>query len=221
MSPLLTYLVQGYVFRIIFKIQVENYFLFLLFGLSPWIFLSQTIDMSTGLLYNQSKLLKSLKISPVTLLAAQAFDNLINSLLVVLIVLLWLSFFGTVDWSKVIFFPLPYLAVLVSGLFLSFFLATCQIFFFDTKFVTQFVLGILYFLTPIVYPENFVPEQWRFLLALNPLTYLLRPFRTLMEEGLSPKFLFDQLIAFAVAAFFCVVTLIFWARRRNAFYLRL
>lgn len=215
------FVVQAYVFKVIFKIDAKNYFVFLLFGLSPWLFFSQTLDMSSGLLYNQAKLLKSFKISPITLLAAQALDNLVNSLLVIGLALTTLSLFGEVDWTKIIFFPIPYISILITTLFFSFFLAISQVFYFDTRFVTSFVLGILYFISPIVYPEHFVPEQFQFLLKLNPLTYLLRPFRTLLEEGFSYNFIIDQAIAFAISLAIAGLSILFWRRKRYDFYLRI
>lgn len=215
------FVTQAYVFKVIFKIEAKNYFVFLLFGLSPWLFFSQTLDMSSGLLYNQAKLLKSFKISPITLLAAQALDNLINSVLVICLALITLSIFGELDWTKIVFFPIPYISILISTLFFSFFLSVCQIFYFDTRFVTQFVLGILYFVSPIVYPESFVPEQFQFIIKLNPLTYLLRPFRTLLDEGFSTNFIFDQSVAFLIAFAIAGLSIMFWRSKRYAFYLRL
>lgn len=221
LAPMTIFVTQAYVFKVIFKIEAKNYFVFLLFGLSPWLFFSQTLEMSSGLLYHQAKLLKSFKMSPITLLAAQAFDNLLNSLLVIFFALVTLSFFGDVDWAKIIFFPIPYISILISTLFLSFFIAVFQIFYFDTRFVTQFILGLLYFVSPIVYPENFVPEKFQFIIQLNPLTYLLRPFRTLLDEGLTNNFFIDQFIAFLISLIIASLAILFWRSKRYAFYLRL
>jgi len=33
------------------------------------------------------------------------------------------------------------------------------------------------FLTPVIYPVSFVPERWRWMLALNPLSGIIEAFR--------------------------------------------
>ncbi len=221
LSPLIMFVTQAYVFKVIFKVETENYILFLLFGLSPWLFFSQTVEMSTGLLYHQARILKSLRVSPLTLLLAQALDNFVNSMVVMTLALIAVASLGLVPWSALIFFPLPYFTLLLAVLFLSFLLSVCQVFFFDTRFVVGFALNILYFVSPIVYPENFVPAKYRFILAFNPLTYLLRPFRTLLAQGFSREFLQDEALALAFAFILMMLTLVVWRKSRDAFYFRL
>lgn len=221
MSPLLMFAAQGFVFKEIFRIQVENYFQFLLFGLSPWIFFSQTIDMSSGIFYNQSKLLKSFKLSPITLILAQAFDNLVNSLAVIVIALLLVSSVDQVYWDRIYLFPLAYFAIFISTVFLSALLSFFTVFFHDTRFFVQFLLSLLFFLTPIVYPESFVPDDFKIIIQLNPITYLVRPFRTLLESGPSQIFFFDLFISFSIALVSMIIFYLVWRKKNAEFYFKL
>ena len=41
--------------------------------------------------------------------------------------------------------------------------------------------------TPIFYPESIIPEQFRFILRLNPLYHFLRNTRVCILEGISPE----------------------------------
>jgi len=55
----------------------------------------------------------------------------------------------------------------------------------DIKFVVGLGLRLLMFLTPVIYPVQYVAEKWRWVVQLNPLTPLFELFRrTLLGEGL-------------------------------------
>jgi ABC-type polysaccharide/polyol phosphate export permease len=220
-SPLMTYMVQGYVFKMIFKIPMDNYFLFLLFGLIPWLFFSQTLEMVTTCFHYNGRLLKSTPVHPASLILAQGWDNIINSFLVMTLVLGLLSLSGEVPWSKIYLYPLPYISLLVSTVALGFWLSSLHARFFDVKFVLSFCLNILFFLTPVIYPENYVPAGFKFLLYGNPVYYLLRPWRALLESGPSPIFWLSLAQSFTLALMSVILATYYWRKKRNAIYLRL
>jgi len=220
-GPLSTYLAQAYVFRFVFKIQVQNYFSFLLFGLVPWIFFSQTLEMTTTSFYNQNRILKSLNIHPLSLIIAQALDNLINSIVLIFVVLLALTIFFSVPWERLFLFPIAYTALALTGISFGFVLAVTNIFFYDTKFVLTFALGLLFFVSPVFYPESFVPDEFRWVLLVNPLTYLLRPFRALLDQGPGVAFLEAQLQALGICLIAIGMAYLVWQRKKHVFYFKL
>jgi lipopolysaccharide transport system permease protein len=220
-SPLSTYLAQAYVFKVVFKVQIDNYFLFLLLGLVPWMFFAQTLEMTTTSLFYSSRLLKAIPVHPVSLIMAQVLDNLINNFTVILIVLAAISSFETVPFEKLYLFPLPYFVLVVFTLSLSFLFSLLSIKYFDVKFVVSFVLGLLFFISPILYPENFVPEETQFLLALNPMYFILRPFRVLVEYGASVEFFRALFIASCGTLAAALTAYTYWKTKRNEIYLRL
>lgn len=220
LNPFLMYLAQAYMFQAVFRIRMDDYFQFLLFGLGPWLFFSQTIDMCSGLFHQQARLLKSFPLPPLALILSQALDNFINSLSVIAIALALLTLTGRADAGKVLLFPLPLLVLFIATVGLAALLALINIFFYDVKFITQFAIGLLYFLTPIVYPEHFVPAEFQFLVRLNPLTYFIRPFRSL-TAGPEGAFWADLGIAAILASAVCLLSAAVWWRKKNDFYHRI
>src|SRR5271154_4561101 len=71
LNPLIMFGVQSMIFRHVLKIQISNYFLFLLSGLLPWIFITQSMDMCTSLFQANGGVLKSFHLNPLVLLTAQ------------------------------------------------------------------------------------------------------------------------------------------------------
>lgn len=220
-SPLMTYMVQGYVFKMIFKIPMDNYFLFLLFGLIPWLFFSQTLEMVTTCFHYNGRLLKSTPLHPASLILAQAWDNIINNILTMSLILGLLSFAGGVPWNKIYLYILPYAPLFIATVSVGFLLSSLHAQYFDVKFVVSFCLNILFFLTPVIYPENYVPPAFRFLLYCNPIYFLLRPWRALYESGPSPEFISYVIQSLAISAGLAILARYYWRQKRNAIYLRL
>jgi len=215
LNPMVTLGVQALVFSQFLKIDVDNYILFLIAGLVPWIFISQTLEMSTSIFVNSSQLMKSFSASPLVYLSAQVFDNIINFVagFALALLLVWILTTG-LTW-KVVLLPLP-IIVLSFGVFaLAWLLATLQVFFRDTRFLITFALQLGFFLTPIFYPKAFVPEGLRWLVDINPLYHLIAPFQALIHGGNGAQFAYSLAAAAGTSALLWLLASLVWWRRRN------
>ena len=81
LNPLLTFGVQALVFGYFIKMDVDNYLLYLVAGLIPWIFISQTLEMTTPVFVASGALMKSFAASPLVYLCSQVADNFFNFLI--------------------------------------------------------------------------------------------------------------------------------------------
>src|SRR3954465_5069767 len=119
LNPLIQFGVQSAIFRHVLKIQVNNYLIFLLSGLLPWIFITQSMDMCTSLFVTSGNVLKSFRLNPLVLLTAQLLDNLLNFLAAFLIIFVALLFHmgGETHLNGLLFTPIAVLVLLtgVSG----------------------------------------------------------------------------------------------------------
>ena len=221
MNPIIMYAVQSFVFRKLLKIAVPNYALFLLSGLLPWIFITMTIDMVTPVLDLSSDLLKSFRINPIVLVLSQALDNFFNFLFAFFIVLIPSWFFMGGDWRGVVFLPLILFSLMVTVCSACWFLATLQVFFKDVKFVVSFIFSIMFFLTPIFYPIDYIPEAYRYLVDLNPIYSQIEPFRYSIHEFNFPHLAKSLVKAYIVMFISIGVSYLYWRRKKNEFYLTL
>jgi ABC-type polysaccharide/polyol phosphate export permease len=216
--PIASLSAQALVFGKFLNIRVENYFLFLIAGLIPWIFVVQTIEMCTPIFVNSGPLLKSISISPLVYLSAQFLDNAANFLAGFLLILAaYLIFFGQLPLIALLL-PLPMISLAMGVFGISLLLATVQVFYRDTRFVIAFVLQMAYYLTPIFYPIKFVPEGLRGMIALNPLYHLVLPFQMLLTGTLS-DFMGAMLQALVAGTILLVAGVGLWRASRNSVYL--
>ena len=70
---------------------------------------------------------------------------------------------------------------------LSLLLSAAMVFFRDMQFLWNVLSMIWMYATPIFYPESILPENFRFVLAINPLYYFIQNTRLCILDGLSPE----------------------------------
>jgi len=210
------------VFKYFLKIALPNYFLFLLAGLLPWIFISMSLRMSVPIFEEKRALLKSFKLNPLVLIYTQIFDNLINFILPFLTLIFAISFLGeTISWQGIVLLPLAISTLLLGLLPLCWMLSVLQIFFRDIRFIVEFSLSFLFFLTPIFYPRTFIPLQWQFLVDYNLIYVLIEPFFFSVYHFEGMNFLFSLLRATGASLIIFMMAYLLWRNKRNEFYLKL
>jgi ABC-type polysaccharide/polyol phosphate export permease len=220
LSPISTFAVQAFVFTQIFKLKIPHYEYYLILNLLPWYFFSVSVEMtSTALVFN-ARILKSSIADPFSLVVSKVNENLLNYFTAMAIGLTVVFFvtgeFFLTDVFLCLAALVPFYIVTCAACFV---LACLNSIYFDIKFIASFALGLLFYLTPILYTENIVPEEWRWIIHLNPLTYLFKPFAAITHEGdYSPEnFLYSYFAALCVL----FLTFIFWKKIRNAVYARI
>ena len=138
-NPIIMYTAQAYVFKYILKIEVPNYFIFLLSGLLPWMFMTQSIDMCVPAIQSQGELVKSLDIPPSILVFSQLLDNFINFTFTFIIIFIPMFFLSDTSRANLWFLPLSLFLLLLTTGVTVYILSILQIFYRDTKFILQFI----------------------------------------------------------------------------------
>jgi lipopolysaccharide transport system permease protein len=78
--------------------------------------------------------------------------------------------------NLIMFIPLMLLTTLIA-LATGMWLSALNVKYRDVRYAVPFLLQIWMFLTPVIYPVTFIPQRWRWMLALNPLTGVIEGFR--------------------------------------------
>jgi ABC-type polysaccharide/polyol phosphate export permease len=92
--------------------------------------------------------------------------------------------------GNALYLPLLPVAFLLQFIFtvgLGWTLASLTVFFRDVAQVANALLMVWFYTTPIVYPANLVPADFRFLLVANPMHHLLSIYRALILRGDLPE----------------------------------
>jgi len=175
-------LVTATIFSLAFKdlINEAPYFLYVLIGTMVWVYFSQGLMMATRSLVSNREIVANAKFEWSSIVVGgvmvKCFDFLINLVLFCLIFLLWGQKISPV-WLGLLVLIVIQSAILIGLGLIS---ATLNVYFRDTQSLIEICLQILYFLTPVVYPISIVPERYRWLVYLNPVTGLMDLYRNII-----------------------------------------
>jgi homopolymeric O-antigen transport system permease protein len=187
LNPLLMMIIYTLVFSTIMRFSIPYYPIFLISALLPWTFFSQSLSYSVESVVGNGELLKKVYVAKSVFPIAAVLSNVINFLFsMVPLILLLIVFRFPFHWTW-FYFVVPFLGLLMFTLGCSFFFAMANVFFRDMAHILQVVLSAWFYLCPILYPLDVVPERYQLLFRLNPLAYPLNGFRLAIYYGLLPS----------------------------------
>lgn len=221
LNPVMMFGVQALVFKKFLKIDLPDYFLFLLGGLLPWIFFTTTIQMGTPVFVMQSQLLRSFKINPWVVLGAQVLDSFLNFVAGFILIMLPFYLFSDKSILPLFLLPVALIPLLIGTLSITVIMSVLNVFYRDINFVIGFFFSLLFFLTPIFYPKEFVPTQYQWMIDLNPVLYFIDPFRSIIHSQELSAFFPLLLKSVAASLVFMALAILVWKRKQNEFYRRL
>lgn len=187
-NPLSLMLILSFVFSIILRIPSQGvpYPLFLLVALLPWIFFSSALSSATDSVTNASSLVTKVYFPREVLPTAAVFTKLVDLGAGLLILIGLMVYLGhPPEWAAVWLPVLLFIHILFT-LGLAFPLAALNLFFHDVRFLVGVALTLWFYLTPVIYPVDLVPERYRIVFDLNPNSVLINAYRRVMLEGISP-----------------------------------
>ncbi|MEK6579635.1 MAG: ABC transporter permease [Bdellovibrionota bacterium] len=218
LNPILMYTVQAFIFKYFLKVSVPHYPLFLLSGLLPWIFLTSSLDTGIPVLQNSKELLCNFKLSPEILICASVLDNGINFFSAFVLVLIPMFFFVDIQGLGLLLLPFALFQFVIGTASLVWLLSVMNVFYRDIRFVTQFGCNILYFMTPIFYPIEMIPAQYRWFAHLNPIYRMIAPVRDCLIQFSFEKFIIDWLAGLTTSLLLLSLSTIQWKKRKNEFF---
>jgi len=221
LNPLILFGTQCLVFKMFLKVEVPRYSVFLVSGLLPWLFLTQSLDMCVPILQFSGRIFKSYPIHPLVYLLAQILDNLVNFLAAFALILIPVWVLNPIHPAALLLLPFAVLALLLGVAGMAWIASVLQIFFRDTRYLIAFGIHVMFFLTPIFYPVAFVPEHLRWIVGLNFIHHLIAPFRFAVYDFDFHAALLALGRAYFVGAFFFGSALLLWRKTRNALFFAL
>lgn len=209
-NPVFMLLVYTFVFSVIFKARWSGgsdskteFALILFAGLIVFNLFAECFNRAPGLILSNVNYVKKvvfpLEILPLVALGSALFHTLI-SLGVWLIA--YLILFG-VPHITVLLLPLVILPFLLFVMGLTWGLASLGVYLRDVSQFVGVITTVLMFLSPLFFPSSALPEEYRYLLLLNPLTPAIEQARDVLFWGKVPDL-------FMLSVYLLISALIAW-----------
>lgn len=185
-NPLLMLLVYTIIFSTIMRINIPHYAMFMFVGLLPWIFFSSSIQNSAGIVIRQGGLVKKIYFPRLVLPLSTVGAALINYLLSLLIMIPALYITDmSLSWPA-LYFPLILLVQTILALGFSILVSSLNVFFRDLEHMLGILLMLMFYLTPVIYPVNMIPQEYRNWFELNPMKSITEAYQRIFYYGNSP-----------------------------------
>lgn len=219
------------IFTVVFTIMlpyasVEKYPFFVLCALLPWNFFSNSVLSSMYSVVGNAFLIKKVYFPREVLPLSSVFSNLIHFLLALplLFLLMMVMKVAITPWALLL--PVMILVQLIFTIGLAMVLSTLNVLYRDTPMIMEVVLLAWFFLTPVFYPIEVLPQSrllWGMVLDVRRLVYISNPmasiiasYRVILYHGAPPAF--DFLSRTAVTALaMLVVGYLFFSRYSRTF----
>lgn len=171
-------------FKVVMRIEVEDYALFLITGLFPWQWFSNSVNAAPMVFLGNASIIKKVNFPRNLMPFTQVFQDMIHFVLSIPVIVLFLFIYHktpSLSW----FYGIPVLLIIqfLMTYSISLIVSSTNLFFRDLERLTIILTTLLFYFTPIIYPEKMVPEKYRFLINLNPLSPLMVNWRNLLLTG--------------------------------------
>ncbi|HEX4132691.1 MAG TPA: ABC transporter permease [Pirellulales bacterium] len=192
------------------------YPVFVYAGLLPWTFFASAVSQSANSLVGNSGLIAKVYfprlLIPCSSVATSTIDLLISSA-VMAALMIW---YGVVPSVWLVLLPVLFVLLWCAALGIGAWMAALLVAYRDLRHVLTFLLQIWMFASPVAYPLDIVPEQWRLAYSINPMAGLIHGFRVaLLDEPLEVGCLALSSIS-ALAVFWIGIAYFARAERRFA-----
>lgn len=187
LQPLATVLVFWFVFSVGFKAQGPSgtsFVLYFLPGYIAWLLFAETLNSNINSITGNSHLVKKTifptEILPVVHLAVSSMTHLVLLIILLMVILAHGEVFR-LTFVQIVYY---YGALACLSLSLSWMLAALQVFHREVGQVASVVLNLWFWVTPIVWVKEIVPQQFHWVINYNPVYYVVEGYRRSLLYGI-------------------------------------
>jgi len=183
-QPLLTSIVITVIFGNIARLPTDGLpqMLFYMSGNILWSYFSTCLTSTSTTFTANAHLFGKVYFPRLVMPVSIVISDLITFAIQFVFFLAYLLFFylrgsavGLTTWA----FALPLLLVLMAGLGLGFgiIISSLTTKYRDLQYLVSFGVGLWMYATPVIYPVSSIPEKWRWVANVNPVTPIIETFR--------------------------------------------
>jgi lipopolysaccharide transport system permease protein len=187
LKPLLLGLVLYFALKQVVRIDVKDYQLVLISALFPWAWFQTSVLLAAPVISHNGNLIKKVHFPRYVLPFAVVTNNMVHFLLAVPVIAVFIIGSGyrpTAAW--LIGIPVLTLVELVLLMGIVLFISSLNVYLRDLEHLVEVFLNLMFYVTPIIYPLEKVPDKYQNLLRINPLASLIEAWRELFMNNTIP-----------------------------------
>jgi lipopolysaccharide transport system permease protein len=169
-------------------------------ALLPWNYFSTSLSKAATSLVAGSRLITKIFFPRLVVPLSSVLGGLVDFAIAFLILIGLMVYYGVQPTAAIVFLPALLLLAMLTALGFGLWLSALNVRYRDVNYLIPFLIQIWMYLTPVIYGSTLIPERFRFLLALNPMTGVVEGFRwALLGQSPADAQLSGPLFAVSVA----------------------
>jgi lipopolysaccharide transport system permease protein len=218
LQPFLTMVVFSIFFGNLAKVPSDGvpYPIFSYTALIPWTLFSKALQDASRSLVNNSHMITKVYFPRMILPLASVLAGIVDFLIAFVVLLGMMIYYHVVPTANIWTVPLFLLLALVTAIGVSLWLSALNVLYRDINYILPFLTQFWMYITPIAYPSSMIPEKWRMVYALNPMTGVVEGFRwALLGSGQAPGMM--TLVSSLVALVLLISGMFYFKRMERLF----
>jgi len=217
LNPLSSMVILTIVFSFLFHVQnVPAYAATLLVGLLVWRFFSIATNQGLSTILGNPSLVSKVYVSRYVIVLSNNMANLLGAALEFVVLLPLLVLFGVNLTPYFLFLPVILILEFLLVFAISLSLSSLYLRYRDLNQVWDIVLQLGFWLCPIVYDASLIPERYRFLYGLNPVTCLIESTRRILLQRQLPT-VFGSVVIFSSIGILLLIGFLIFIRLERGF----
>jgi lipopolysaccharide transport system permease protein len=214
-QPLFSMIVFTVIFGKLAKVSSDGvpYAIFSFTAMVPWTYFSNALTDSTNSLIASANMISKVYFPRLLLPLAAVVSKLVSFGIAMLLLGVLMAAFRIVPNWGVLALPLLILLMMLTSAGMGEWLTALAIQYRDVKHGMNFVVQLLMYLSPVVYPTTLIPRKYQLLYALNPMVAVIEGFRSALL-GTRPM-PWDFIAIGAITATLIFVSGVFYFQRRE------
>jgi lipopolysaccharide transport system permease protein len=219
LQPFLTMVVFTIFFGNFAKVSSEGfpYPVFSYAALLPWGLFSKALNDASRSLVGNSHMITKIYFPRLILPLSSVLSGVVDFGIAFLFLLGMMAFYGLYPTWGILLLPLLLLLALVTALGVGLWLSALNVLYRDVGYALPFLTQLWMFISPIIYSINTVPEQWRLVYALNPMTGVVQGFRWALLGSQTEQLGLILAISSAMAIVMLISGLFYFRRMERLF----
>ncbi len=144
----------------------------------PWTYFSNAVNFSSNSLVSNQAFISKVYFPRIAIPAASIVGWLLDFVVALVVLFGMMIFYKVTPTIFVLLLPIIALPMILTAFGIGLWTSALNVQYRDVRYVIPFLVSLWMFVSPVVYPLSIMPERFRLLLTLNPMTGVIESFRS-------------------------------------------
>jgi len=183
-------------------------------ALVPWTYFASALQQATNVVVENQHVITKVYFPRLILPLSAVVSGLVDFAISFVVLVFVTLGFRIIPGTAVLWLPVFLVLAVATALGVGLWLSALNALYRDVRYVTGFLIQFWMLASPVAYPSSMVPQRWRWLYGLNPMSGVIEGFRwALTGHGQPPGLL--QLVSAVMVLVLLASGLIFFQRMES------